>query len=208
MFRSMTYDAIISVMLGEVATISAGHPLRGSIEALGDGEVSFIQLKNVDPASGVDWASVTHVDLASARTPKWLNASDVIFSARGSRNYAYALTDAPKHSVCSPHFFVLNVKDPNAVVPEFLAWQLNQRPAQEYFKRTAVGTQAVTTVRRPALEAFPVLVPPINEQKLIVEFSKAARQEQIALQHLIANRTQQSDAIAYGLQTRAKEARA
>jgi len=202
----MINDAIISVILKEVAAISAGHSLRGSVEALEDGETTFIQLKNVDPASGIEWSEVARVDLPSARAPNWLSATNVIFSARGSRNYAYALTDVPKQSVCSPHFFVLNVKDTNTVMPEFLAWQLNQKPAQEYFKRTAVGTQAVTTIRRPALEALPLILPPLQKQKLIAEFWRAALKEQAALKQLISNRTKQSDAIAYGLHVNAKEA--
>jgi len=193
-------------MLNEVAAISAGHPLRGSAESLEEGEAPFIQLKNVDPSSGIDWPEVVRVDLPSARAPKWLSATDVIFSARGSRNYAYALTDVPDQSVCSPHFFVLNLKDTNTVIPEFLAWQLNQKPAQEYFKRTAVGTQAVTTVRRPALEALPLIVPSLQKQKLIAEFWRAALKEQAALKQLINNRIKQSDAIAYGLHVNAKEA--
>lgn len=204
----MINDAIISVTLKEVAAISAGHPLRGSAEALEEGDTPFIQLKNADPASGIDWGSVVRVNLPATRSPKWLSANDVIFSARGSRNFAYALNDAIEQSVCSPHFFVLNVNDTGTIMPEFLAWQLNQRPAQEYFKRIAVGTQAVTTIRRPALEALSLIVPSLQKQELIAKFWRAALKEQAALKQLINNRIKQSDAIAYGLHTNAKEAEA
>lgn len=203
----MKHDATISVTLKEITTISAGYPLRGSAEALESGNTSFVQLKNTGP-EGIDWESVSRLTLPGTKEPKWLTPQDIIFSARGTRNFASALTDAPEMTVCSPHFFVLSIKDADKILPEFLAWQINQKPAQEYLKRSAVGTQAVSTIRRPALEALPVFVPPINEQKLIVKFYEAAKQEQAALQHLIANRTLQSDAIAYGLQTRAKETEA
>lgn len=202
----MSHDAIISVTLKDVAAVSAGHPLRGSAEALDEGEAPFIQLKDTNPAYGIDWESVLRVDLPSTRSPKWLGSNDVIFSARGSRNFGYAMNGVLERSVCSPHFFVLSIVDTNTLNPEFLAWQLNQKPAQEYFKRTAVGTQAVTTIRRPALEALPLIVPPLRDQELIAEFSRAAIREQAALKQLIENRTRQSDAIAFGLHTHAKEA--
>ncbi len=202
----MSNDAIISISLNEVANISAGHPLRGSAEALEAGEVALIQLKNVDPDSGIDWGSVSGVELPSGRRPRWLTSSDVIFASRGARNYAYPIVEGPPQCVCSPHFFVLTIKDAQVLHPEFLAWQINQKPAQDYLRKSAVGTQAILTIRRPAMEALPLFIPPMREQQLIVNFWRAAQSEHTALTQLIENNKRLSSAIAHGLHNKAKEA--
>ena len=44
----MIRDAPSSERLEDVASIAAGYPLRGSAEALDEGDTAFIQLKNVD----------------------------------------------------------------------------------------------------------------------------------------------------------------
>ncbi len=195
----MTDAASFSVTLKEVAAISAGYPLRGSAEALDEGDAAFIQLKNVDPETGIDWPSVARVELPSGRKHRWLTSSDVIFASRGVKNFAYPIADSDERAVCSPHFYVLSIKDTHKLHPEFLAWQINQTPAQNYFRVTAVGTQAIMTIRRPALEALPIVVPPLREQELIVEFWRASQKERAALNRLIQLSTQQSEAIAIGL---------
>ena len=195
----MKNDAQFSVTLKEVADIAAGFPLRGSADALDEGVTPFIQMKNVDPEDGIRWHEVAHVELPSVRSPKLLSDSDVIFASRGTRNYAYAVTGGPEHSACSPHFFVLSPKELTRLLPEFLAWQINQKPAQDYIQRIAVGTQAIMTIRRAGLEAMPLVVPPMREQELIVEFWRASQKERAALNRLIQLSTQQSEAIAIGL---------
>lgn len=202
----MKNAASFSVTLKEIADISAGYPLRGSADALPEGNVPLVQLKNVDPEAGIDWDEVMHVQLPPARKPKWLTDNDVIFASRGTRNYAYAISGGPEHSVCSPHFFVLSVKDAAHVNPEFLAWQINQKPAQDYLQRSAVGTQAIMTIRRPAVESLPLVLPPVREQNLIVKFWRASLNERAALNQLIEMSKQQSEAIAIDLIHRFKGA--
>lgn len=199
---SMSDAALFSVTLNEVAAITAGYPLRVSAETLDAGDAAFVQLKNVNPDMGIEWDSVDRVELPSERRPRWLSPHDVIFAARGARNFAYSLTDAPELCVCAPHFFVLSIKHLENLHPEFLTWQINQRPAQDYFRKAAVGSQAVITIRRPAMEALPVVIPPMEEQLTIVEFARAARREHAALTQLIENNSQLSSAIAIGLHQR------
>ncbi len=194
----MAIDAHV-IHLKDLVAVAAGYPLRTAVEALGEGEVHFVQLKNVDAASGgVDWAQVPTVTLPSARQPEWLTDSDVIFSARGTRTYAYSLTSTPAKAVCAPQFFVLSVRDPGKISPEFLAWQINQRPAQDYFQRTATGSY-IQNIRRQVLEDLPITVPPVHTQRLAVEFSRSAQRERALLNQLIENRNTQLEAFAMGL---------
>jgi hypothetical protein len=184
--------------MGDVANISAGYPLRGAADALPAGDVAVIQMSNVDPDAGVDWAGVKHVTLPSQRSASFLAPGDVIFTTRGSRNLAQALTDIPGPAVCSPHFFVFRVHNPSQIAPEFLAWQMNQRPAQEYFQREATGSY-ILNLRREVIERLSLAIPSRAHQQAIIELAAAAAEERLVLRNLIHNRNLQMDAIALEL---------
>lgn len=204
----MRHAAPYLLSLQDAAVLSAGYPLRVSVESLDAGNVPFIQLKNADPELGIDWGGVAHIDLPEGRTPRWLTKHDVIFASRGTRHYACPLADLPEHAVCAPHFFVLSIRNTDTLLPEFLAWQINQKPAQDYFQRTKVGAQSVLSIRRPELEALPIVVPPIDEQRIVILFWRSAQKERAALSRLIMNRQLQCEALARGLLQSAQESQA
>ena len=189
--------------LVEVAEIAAGHPLRSGVDEFPVGDTGVIQMRNVDPEIGVDWSSVSRVELPPSRRIEFLNPGDVIFSTRGARNYAVALGAAPFPAVCSPHFFVLRIRG-GAVEPRFLAWQINQAPAQEYLQREATGSH-ILNIRREVIERLEIVIPSLARQAAIVAFAEDATREKRLLSALIENRQQQMNALAAGLRHSIKE---
>lgn len=185
-------------ILQDLAVVSAGYPLRGAVDALAAGDVAVIQMRNVDPDTGIDWVAARRITLPSKRETSFLAPGDIIFTTRGARNLALALDVIPGKAVCSPHFFVLRVNDPVRLTPEFLAWQMNQLPAQQYFQREATGSH-ILNIRREAIENLPLAVPSLARQQAITALAKAASAERAALTKLINNRNQQLEAIACGL---------
>lgn len=189
--------------LDEVAEIAAGHPLRSGVDELPAGDIGVIQMRNVDLETGVNWASVSRVELPPARRLEFLNPGDVIFSTRGARTYAVALRAPPFPAVCSPHFFVLRIRR-FALEPRFLAWQINQAPAQEYLQREATGSH-ILNIRREVIERLKVLIPSPERQAAIVAFAEDAAREKHLLSALIENRQKQINALAAGLRASTKE---
>lgn len=192
--------AFLFESLGRVATIAAGYPLRGAVDELPPGDVAIVQMRNVDAGRGINWSEVQRIALPSKRSPTLLAAGDIIFTTRGTRNFALALDTVEGEAVCSPHFFVIRAFNPSRIVSAFLAWQINQRPAQEYFQREATGSH-ILNIRREVIEALPIAIPPLQTQYNIVALANAAKSEQAALTKLIENRNQQLEAIALGLAT-------
>ena len=190
-------------ILREVAEIAAGHPLRSGVDEFLAGDTGVIQMRNVDSGTGVDWASVSRVELPPARRIEFLNPGDVIFSTRGARTYAVALGTVPFPAVCSPHFFVLRVRG-GAVEPRFLAWQINQAPAQEYLQREATGSH-ILNIRREVIERLEIVIPSLARQAAIVAFAENAAREKRLLSALIENRQQQMNALAAELRASNKE---
>ena len=192
----MDIDAINYKNLSTVTAISAGFPLRGAVDALEDGDTAVVQMRNVNAATGVNWNTTSKVTLPTKRKPDWLQNGDVIFAARGAKNYAVALENVPYAAVCSPHFFILRIK--NGCDPAFLAWQINQKPAQEYFKRSATGSY-ILNIRREVIENLKIALPSLDQQRMIVQHFQAATAEHHALEELIENRNREIEAIALGL---------
>jgi restriction endonuclease S subunit len=185
----------MSRLLRDLADVQAGHPFRGSVPAIVGGNVHVLQMRDVTPDGGIEWGTLVQTEIEPGKHPSWLKRHDLVFVARGARNYAVCLQDVPKASVCSQYFFLLRIKVPT-LLPEFLAWQINRAPAQRYLASNAEGSDQLS-IRRGVLEAMPIAVPPLAQQELVVEFAAMAIQEKQHLEALIRNRQLQLDALAF-----------
>jgi len=180
------------------AEITAGFPLRVAADSLPTGDTYFVQMRNIDSDTGIKWGETACVSLPTKREPYWLQEGDVLFAARGAKNYAVIVDHPPGKAVCSPHFFVLRLHDASPVTPEFLAWQINQKPAQDHFLRNATGSH-IPNIRKQVLAELQLAVPCHEEQERIVSLSKAAAKERHIMNRLIEIRIQELEAIASGL---------
>lgn len=180
--------------LAQCAHLGAGFPFRGAVDALEGGPVGVIQMRNVE-GDGVDWPSLVRVTLPTKRAPDLLAEGDVIFTTRGRRNFALALTDIPGAAVCSPHFFVIQVHEPDRLQPDFLAWQINQKPAQEHLQQAATGSH-ILNITRGAIESLPIVIPPLDVQRSMIAMADAAKRERDVIGALLDNRQRQLDAVA------------
>lgn len=155
----------------------------------------MVQIKNVDAETGVDWPTVARTHLTQKREPDWLKPGDVIFAARGQRNVAVCVDQPPGKAVCSPHFFLIRVKDSGMALPKFVAWQMNVPKAQQYFAESATGSY-IKSIRRQVLENLPLLIPSLEKQHLLVRLAEAAQREKQILEQLIENRRQELELVA------------
>jgi len=182
----------------QLADLQGGYPFRGSIEESADGDTLAVQMKDVDPEHGVSWSGVVRTALAGRKQPDWLKAGDVLFVSKGARFYAVCIDEPPSPAVCSPHFFLLQVKSPAMLMPAFLAWQINQPPFQRQLQQAAEGSSQLS-IRRPVLESLLLSVPPLADQRRIVALAELAGRERHTFHQLIRNREQQLHALAEDL---------
>lgn len=185
--------------LRSLATIHPGYPFRGKLPVVNDGNVFVVQFRHLiagEPFDDKDGATLDQVTLPGRRRPDYLWPGDILFMARGTRNDAAVIRALPNNTVCTPNFFHLRLK-PEAfkLMPEFLAWQLNHVDAQRYFTMCSQGT-AAPSVTKTQLGDLPVVVPPLEQQKLMMKLVEAARRERILLEQLIENRQRMIDAVA------------
>lgn len=191
-------DAALKIKLGDLAHIRAGHPFRGAVEAVPEGAVAVVQMKDILPAGGVDWSSAVRTELVGRKEPDWLSDGDLLFVSRGSRYFAVCVDSPPAPAVCGPHLFHLTVKARELLMPEFLAWVVGQGPVQRQLLQAASGSLQLS-VTRQALEALEIPLPSLATQRVVTDLAAAAARERAVLTALIQNRELQLEALASAL---------
>ncbi|WHI48950.1 restriction endonuclease subunit S [Microbulbifer sp. VAAF005] len=193
--------------LGPLATIRAGHAFRTKLIDDPGSETRVLQMRDIDPSHGVDWQSVVRCQPVGVKK-EWLRTSDILLVARGGRNYAYYLDEQPPFpTLAAPHFFHISLRESakQILLPEFLAWQLNQQPVQDYFKRNAEGSTS-KSIRRTIVENTPIIIPSISHQKTISSLHTAVVSERRLAEQLIANGENLMSRICADLLKEANEA--
>lgn len=188
----------IKIPVGALAEFRVGYPFRGAIDPVAAGTVAVVQMKDVSATGAMNWDAVVRTELTGRREPDWLVSGDVLFVARGNHYYAATLEAVPNRSVCGPHLYHLRLKHGSAVLPKFLAWQINQPPIQRLLRQAAEGSNQLS-IRRAEIEALTISVPSLSVQEQIVRLAEAAASEHALLDQLILNRERQLSALAFAL---------
>lgn len=193
----------MATTLGDFVQITSGHPFRGRIESNKDGDVYVVQMRNIDAEGRIDIKSLTLAKSVRENSLDRLRQNDIVFIAKGSNNTASLVEGLTKDTVCAPHFFHLRIKPnkQNSILAGFICWQLNQKPAQRYFKVSAEGSLQVS-IRKKVLEETPFVLPDLETQIKIVNLHRCAMKEIKTYYRLIENRQLEMTAIASDLLNR------
>jgi len=135
----------------------------------GKGEVVYLQSKHFDENGLLLSAIYPDLMFEGISNKHLLKTGDVLFAAKGTKNFAAVFENHNVPSVASTSFFVFRVTDKN-ILPEYLAWFLNHPSTQEILKRTARGT-SIPSIRKSILEDIEIPIPNIETQKTIFKIS-------------------------------------
>lgn len=177
--------------LQEVAEIWPGYPFRGKLPLSEKGEAFVVQFRHIvvgDSLRDETGAELDRAHLTGRKKPNFLRSGDVLFMAKGTRNFATTVVAVPKTTVCTPNFYHVRIRSRVPLLePEFLAWQLNHWDAQRYFSACSQGSVA-PSVTKSQLGHLPIVIPPLEQQRRIANLARAAFQEEQLLSQLVENR--------------------
>jgi hypothetical protein len=171
-----------------IAKIQSGYINRGKIDPQDDGTCLLLQAKDVDG----DYLSY-HTDALVRFMPRlsgkdWiLKPDDILFMARGARNFSVLIDKLPDHVLAAACFFVVRISN-SEILPEYLCWYLNQVPVVEYFRRFSGRAVHMPVVRRAVLESIDIPLPPIKIQKQVSEITMLLQKEQYLYKKLAEKR--------------------
>ena len=179
----------------EVADISAGYPFREKIFPEEGGDVSVVQIKDIDASTGLSVDDTLKLRSAGGRFDRYLLAvGDVLFQARGNR-HPVAVVDPPLVGIASQGVHVLR---PHAsrVRPAYLAWYLNHPNTQAKLKDSARGSY-IPFIAKGDLEEFSVQIPSLEIQDKIVAVDKLSRRVRRLEAKLEILEQQYADAVTW-----------
>lgn len=176
------------MLLHRLAKIQSGHHSRGRIDPLADGSHFLFQARDVDVHSltyRIHAMIRFYPDMS--RRDLILKKDDILFMARGIRNYSVLLQEIPDSTLAAAYFFIVRVSN-KVVLPGYLCWYLNQAPVEHYLNRHSGRGVHMPVVRRSVLENIEVPVPALEIQKKIMEVDSLMREERDLLSRLAEKR--------------------
>lgn len=193
----------------DFAEITAGYPFREVITEDKSSDIVAIQMKNITKDNDVIWNECTRTKIQKSDYSKFLQKSDILFSARGNNNNAVLINEIPENVkvIAAPQFFIIRIKNqnnksqffpPEILMPEFLTWQLNQRECQNYFKKEAEGS-VTKSIRRSVFENTPITLLTVEKQKQIVAMANTLEKENQLLNQQIANNKRLMEGVALNI---------
>ena len=172
-------------LIKDIAHIQTGLFAKPS----GIGELVYLQSKHFDEYGQLH--SVLHPDLVAEGISEkhLLKDGDVLFAAKGTKNFAAVFENHNEPSVASTSFFVLRPTD-KKLLPQYLAWILNSHATQTLLKGQAIGT-SIPSISKQVLENLEITVPNLEIQKAILQITKLRNKEKSLKQEIETLREKQ-----------------
>lgn len=161
--------------LGHIATIQTGVFAK----TVPEGDVVYLQARHFDEHGELN--AILHPDLkADNLTGKHLlRDGDVLFAAKGGKNFAAVYENHNQPAVASTTFFVIRLSG-DTVLPQYLAWLLNNPSSQSFLKRNALGSSMVS-ISKAVLDELEIVVPSLHIQQCILEITRLGKKEKSIL---------------------------
>lgn len=180
--------------LADLSDIHSGYTARARLEPLSEGGVPALQLRDVGTEGAAPGPNFQRYDLGTLPDRYFVQGGEVVFRSRGEPNAAAAIRYPLPEPVVVIVPLVIVRPDRDRVLPEYLAWAINQPDAQRRLGVEAQGT-SLRMIPMAVLENLEIAVPDLPTQKRIVELNALARQEGKLLRQLAASREKFASAI-------------
>lgn len=192
--------------ISEIADIQLGYQFRQKIEPADDGTHRVIQIRDFNEHRILQRENLSCVWIDAVADKYLIRRGDVLFLSRGHRNWAASIIDELESTVAVSHFFVVRPKQ-NNVLSEYLAWYINQKPAQEYLHNIARRGTHMPLVPLSAFTELKVDIPNIETQAMIVELNRLMEKEKRLLSALQVKRASLLNAVCLSASSSKKEKR-
>ena len=169
--------------LNDIAQIFLGVTFRSHIEAVSNGTLRVIQMRDLGDDNRVHFDRTIRVDHPIPKRGSLARWGDIIFRSRGQTHTAALLDQEIEEAVIVAAPLLLIRPNIKRVLPGYLLWWINRPASQKYFASRAVGT-AVKMVGRSSLTELEVSLPPRKQQRVIEQIFNLAAMEQHLLERL------------------------
>lgn len=138
----------------------------------------YLQAKHFDENGQLN--SVLYPELLSdnGTMKHLLKHGDVLFAAKGSKNFATWYENKNQPAVASTSFFVIRILENyhDKILPEYLVWFINNPNTQKLLKDKAIGS-SIVSISKSVLEDLEISIPDLATQKNIIKISRLRNTE-------------------------------
>lgn len=162
--------------ISQIAEIKSGFLFKEGVKPDKEGIVSVIQLKDIDENGILNTSDLQRITLENVDRNDFIAASDVLIKAKTNHPVSALIKDILSNTIVTAHYFIIRIKVAD-VLPGYLAWYLNQRPAQKYFGKNAGGTR-IQVINKQVLGDLEIVIPDMETQKRIEKICELHQREQ------------------------------
>jgi len=174
-------------ILQEIADIQIGYQFRGKLIPVINGNYRVIQLKDINDANGLDLSGLFEIYIEHDLERYQVTKGDVLFLSKGNHNYALPITEILENTIAVSYFFIIRIKT-DIILPEYLAWYINQAPVQINIKKYARQGSRVSIVPKSVFNSILIEIPALKTQKMIVELDELQKHEKYLLEEIVDKR--------------------
>lgn len=179
------YKRYQCVRLDNICNIRYGRSIRSALVNAPGSDIKLVQAKDFN-MNGIDWdkcASTIHV---GNKMPQVLQENDILFIIRGRLDQAFvidaSINDVKEKVIFGALMYGLRCHE-TKVLPEYLAWWINQQPTQKYLRdKTDAETAVDPFTKRDTLMGLPVVLPSLKDQAAIMNEQRQLKTEMAVLQ--------------------------
>lgn len=163
-------------LLKDIADIRTGYSFRAKLEPDSEGNILVVQLKELSDKNTIDISTAVKINMQNVSENYLLLKGDLVFRSRGMDSTAAIMDISADNIILSAPFQRIRLQDTAKIIPEYLLWYINSKDAQTYFSGNKTGT-SVSMISTAVLADLPVIVPPVEIQKKIVEINTLSERE-------------------------------
>lgn len=146
------------------------------------GNIVYLQSKHFDENGLLQKVLHPDLDEKGISEKHLLRHGDILFAAKGAKNFATVFEDHNEAAVASTSFFVISITNAN-LLPQYLAWFLNHPATQLELKGKAKGT-AMPSISKQTLGDLQISIPDIPTQSAILAIASLRTREKSLRQQM------------------------
>lgn len=179
------------MLLKDISLIQLGYQFRARVKKDSRSGIWAVQMKDILENGELDARNLDQVEAKNAKEEHFVTQGAVLFCSKGNRNIATIIRQELSNTLAVAPFFIIR-PDITQILPEYLAWYINQKTTQKTLSMYMEGTM-LRKLNKSALEVLEIELPSLEQQHRIAELDTLNREEQFLFGEIAHRRKQLID---------------
>ena len=161
-------------------------------KTISEGEILYLQPRHFNEDGQI--VSIVHPEIRKddVRAKDLLREGDILFAAKGSKNFAVLFEGTDQPAVASTSFLVIRLSDNcrDIILPKFLVWFMNLPNTRKLLQNQAEGT-SLPSIAKSVISELEIPLPTIQTQYTILNVTRLQAREKELKKRIETLREQQ-----------------